>query len=663
MAAVRLYCVIVLVLLAADNRCFSAAAFGPDTGDVDYLEELSLEELMQIKVTSVTKVSQDLATSASAIQVVTADQIHRAGASNIPEALRSATNLFVAQQNGREWVISARGFSKDLGNKLLVMMDGRNLYTPMFSGVFWDRHDYIMDDIEQIEVISGPGGTIWGANAVNGVINIVSKKASQTQGLYKKVSAGSQLNSLVEVRYGGALSSDAHYRAYGKYLDQNEGLLSDGSASSDARDIGQAGFRFDASLNAGDSITIQGDAYSSHAMLEFGEESSTVGQNLLGRWTRQFDDEHKIELQAYFDKTVLNFPLDKTIVFDIEFAPEGLFKNTLQTFDLEFTHHFSFGDSQNIVWGVNYRRYDDDSQNASGLGFDPEDVVQELYSAFIQDEIEISKNKFYVILGSKLESNDYTGSDLEPTIRFRWHTTEDSIIWGAISQAVRIPSRIDADSRQPSPPFTVILTGSKEFKSEALTAYEIGYRSYISATLLTSLSFFYNQYDDIRSIGSTEGSVLPYVVENNLEGNTQGLELNLTWETTNWWQTTLGYTYLSTDIRVKPGAFDFNNGLSENADPKNQLYLNSSVNLTEKLAVDVALRWIDSVDINDAGQVAIIPDYTELSLNLGWYVNEHIELAITGQNLLHASHQEFGVPGPKQEEAVRNIFASAFFRF
>jgi iron complex outermembrane receptor protein len=620
-----------------------------------HLTDLSLQELLNIKVVSVTKRPENLSDSPSAIQVITNDQLRRSGATNIPEALRLATNLNIAQQNSHEWIISARGFSSDVGNKLLVLMDGRTLYTPLFSGVFWDRQDYLLEDIDRVEVISGPGGTLWGANAVNGVINLRSKSAEDTQGWYGEAASGDLLETLVGMRYGAALGESTHYRVYGKYSDRDNGQLSNGAEGSDAWNMGQFGFRVDAGTGD-DELTWQGDYYDTESWLSHGEQSQTKGGNMLGRWTRSYSETSNSSLQLYFDHTELYLPTPPIILNGSQFAEAGLFADKLDTIDLDFQHSFEAFQAHKVVWGLGYRWTKDEVTNSPGLGFLPPNLSQDLFNAFIQDEIELISETLALTLGSKVEHNDYTGTEWEPNIRLNWRVNSENMVWSAISRAVRMPSRIDREIRQPAPPNLVVLSGGDEFKSERVVAYEVGYRAMLSEQMIVSLALFHNEYSDIRSTNFTPTTLLPFYFENNLHGETQGLELNLNYQALEWWQLQLGYNYLRQDLRVKSGAYDFNNALNETADPKNQVSLRSSMNIGATTTLDLGYRWVDRLPTNNAGQLVYVPSYGELDLRLACIIDRNLEIALVGQNLLHDHHQEFGIPGPTQEEVGRSLF-------
>ncbi len=477
--------------------CALKARAQPMTNAPAY-KKLSLEELMDIEVTSVSKMPEPYGQAPAAIQVITGEQIRRFGASRIPEALRLADNLNVAQKGSQGWGISARGFNTDLANKLLVLMDGRTVYTPLYSGVFWDVQDYLLADIDRIEVISGPGGTLWGANAVNGVINITTKSAKDTQGLYVEGGGGSQLRGFAGARYGGTLASNVYFRVYGKYFDRNSEVLPNGDSASDSWNMGRGGFRIDAEPSSQNTFTLQGDYYAGHEEVRTGGTAGVAGGNILSRWSHTFSEDSAMSVQLYYDRTHMAVPKPASV-----FLPAGTLRDDLDTYDLDLQHHFRLGERNQIVWGLGYRFTHDKVENAPTVGFLPTHLDHSLFSGFVQDEITIVE-KVRLTLGTKVEHNDYTGVEVEPSGRLQWSPTAKQMGWGAISRAVRTPSRIDRDlinpTGLPAPPFPAnILQGGASFESETVIAYELGYRAQLASKVSTSISAFYNVYDNVRS--------------------------------------------------------------------------------------------------------------------------------------------------------------------
>jgi iron complex outermembrane recepter protein len=653
------------MMRAAQLGWMSAAAFlatltiaraeGPADSTAE-LKRLSVEELMGLEVTSVSKRPERLSATASAIQVITHDEIQESGAQSLPEALRLADNLQVAQKNSHDWAISARGFNTDLSNKLLVLVDGRSVYTPLYSGVFWNVQDYPLADLDRIEVISGPGSTLWGANAVNGVINITTKSARDTQGLYLEGGGGSHWQDFGTVRYGGMLAPNVYFRIYGKYFESDAEVLASGARAHDAWRQGRGGFRIDAQSSSQDTLTLQGDLYGGSADHTATGDSRSSGGNILGRWSHTLSQDSDMNLQTYFDRTHISLPTAA-----LASAPAGVFADDLNTYDADFQHHFRMGERHRVVWGLGYRFTHDVVSNALSLSFFPPTLNQNLFSGFVQDEVMLRPEVFFTA-GTKLEHNDYTGYEVEPSVRLQWNPGLNQTLWSAVSRAVRTPSRIDHDLAEPAPSTgLVILQGGSGFRSETVVAYELGYRAQVSTRLTTSLSTFYNEYDHVRSIAPSPhptipGLPFPLVFQNDLEGHTYGLELSADYQLLPAWRLHAGYTFLKENLRVKAGRFDFSDAHNETADPQQQFSLRSAVDLGRNLDVSTALRWIDTLHISNAAVVGIVPSYFELNARLGWHPTPKVELSLVGENLLHAQHPEYGFPNPSRIEIRRSLF-------
>ncbi|MDB6087842.1 MAG: Iron complex outerrane recepter protein [Gammaproteobacteria bacterium] len=620
------------------------------------LKKLSVEELMGLEVTSVSKRPEKLAATASAIQVITHDEIQESGAQSLPEALRLADNLQVAQKNSHDWAISSRGFNTSLSNKLLVLVDGRSVYTPLYSGVFWNAQDYPLADLDRIEVISGPGSTLWGANAVNGVINITTKSASNTQGLYLEGGGGSHWQDFGTVRYGGMLAPNVYFRIYGKYFEGDAEVLASGERAHDAWRQGRGGFRIDAQSSSDDTLTLQGDLYGGSGDHTATGELRFSGGNILGRWSHTLSQDSDMSLQTYFDRTHISLPTAA-----MAFAPAGVIADDLNTYDVDFQHHLRMGERHRVVWGLGYRLTHDVVSNALSLSFFPPTLTQNLFSGFVQDEVMLRPEVFFTA-GTKLEHNDYTGYEVEPSVRLLWIPGLNQTLWSAVSRAVRTPSRIDHDLAEPAPSTgLVLLQGGSGFKSETVVAYELGYRTQVSTKLATSLSTFYNRYDHVRSTAPSPeptipGLPFPLVFQNDLEGHTYGLEFSADYQLLPAWRLHAGYTLLKENLHVKAGRFDFSDAHNETADPQQQFSLRSALDLGRNLDVSTALRWVDTLHINNAAVVGIVPSYFELNARLGWHPTPKIELSVVGENLLHAQHPEYGFPDPSRIEIRRSLF-------
>ncbi|MEQ6122110.1 TonB-dependent receptor [Reichenbachiella sp. MALMAid0571] len=614
--------------------------------EIKQLKALSLEELLEIEVFSVSKRSEKLVESPSAIQVVSDEDIERYGATNIPEALYLAGNLQVAQSASSSWKISSRGFNTETANKLLVLMDGRSVYTPLYGGVFWERQDYLLEDLEQIEVISGPGGTLWGVNAVNGVINITSKSAEETQGLYVEGSTGNELKTSVGLRYGAKIGSKVSYRVYGKYANRDATVFPDSVDNTDDWKMAQGGFRVDADPNETTHVTLQGDLYDNY-LKEAEGDPGVVGGNTLVRFTKTFSDTSSMRIQSYYDRTVLRIPTE-----------QGTFIDDLTTMDIEFQHRFKPGVKHDFVWGLGYRFTHDDVTNVMALGFEPEDLDQNLYTVFAQDEIHLFRN-FYWTVGSKLEHNAYVGFVVEPSTRIRWNMNDHNVLWAAVSRAVRAPSRTDRDLRQDIAPGVTLLSGNSDFRSETVVSWEAGIRNQLGDRVTTSFSLFYNQYDDIRSAVTHPETIIPITFENGVEGKTYGLEFTLNCQMTSWWQVFASYNFLEEDLKVEEGKEDINNARNEVADPQNQFSIRSSFLLPHRLSINPSFRWVDDLIITEGS----VPSYSELNAKISWEATDNIAISLVGRNLLNDYHVEYGFANRETVAIQRSIYGKAIFRF
>ncbi len=625
------------------------------------LKRLNVEDLMNIEVTSVARRPERLLGAASAIQVITHDEIRRSGALTLPEALRLASSLQIAQRGAHGWAISARGFNTDLANKLLVMIDGRTVYTPLFSGVFWEAQDYLLEDIDRIEVISGPGGTLWGANAVNGVINIITRTAADTAGWHAEAGGGTELNRIGAVRYGADLGVDTAFRVYGKHVDQDASMLADGTSSMDSWHKNQTGFRVDFNGTRSNATSLQGDVYELREQLTEGGRTTMRGANLLGRWTRVHADGSEMSLQAYHDWTQLQQDVPALVLNGTQFAPAGSLRDDLHTTDLDFQHQLPAGGTHTLVWGLGFRHTHDVVSNAPALAFFPTVLDQQIYSAFLQDKIQLHDD-FSITVGTKLEHNDYTGLEIEPNLRLGWQVAADQTVWASVSRAVRTPSRIDRDLSQAAPPYLGLLLGNPDFKSESVIAYELGYRAQNTPVLSTSLSTFYNVYSDVRSTSITPVTILPFYFSNNLAGHSYGFEFAGNLQLTDRWSVHAAYNLLQTRLHVKAGELDLSNARNETADPDHQVSLRSSVNLPGRFELDAALRWVDTLRNSNGPTPGMVPSYIDLSVRLAWHVTDLLEVSVAGQNLLDNQHPEYGFPDPARREIERSIHGKLTWR-
>lgn len=607
----------------------------------DELKRLSVEELLDVEVTSVSRRPELLSQAASAIQVISQEEIRRSGATSLPEALRLASNLQVAQVNSSQWAISARGFNNVLANKLLVMIDGRTVYTPLYAGVFWDVQDTLLEDVDRIEVVSGPGGALWGANAVNGVINVTTRGAQQTQGLFLQADAGSELRAMGGMRYGGELTPNLHYRIYGKAFERDDTTLMDGSDAGDDWNMKQGGFRLD--WNSGGTVlTLQSDVYDGKPNPDGDEVVSASGGNLLGRWQHTISEDSDFQLQMYYDRTRRDF--------------NNGFTEDLATYDIDWQHRFALGSRQEVIWGLNARRMDHQVNNLPLFAFLPAHEVLDRYGVFVQDEITLIPERLRLTLGSKLEDNDYTGTEHQPSGRLAWTPTDAQTLWAAVSRAVRTPARIDRDFYLDlAPAFPFVVGG--DFQSEKVLAYELGWRLQPDADSSLSLAAFFNEYDDLRSVqpgGPPFG--LPVTFANGVEGDTYGLELAAAYQVLEGWRLKGGYTFLKKHLAVKPGSIDLNDASVESNDPQNQLVIQSLLTLPHGIELDGVVRYVDSLADPQ------VPSYVSVDLRVAWSVTEQLEVSIVGQNLLDERHPEFVPSNPSAREIERGVYGRVTWR-
>jgi iron complex outermembrane receptor protein len=623
---VRIPAIIWLLLAAVPSQGVPA---GRDFAD------MSLEELSNIEVTSVSRRQERLADAPASIYVITREDIRRSGATSLPEALRLAPNLEVARANSSAYAISARGFNNSIGNKLLVLIDGRTVYTPLFSGVFWDAQDVLLEDIEQIEVISGPGGTLWGTNAVNGVINVTTRPARDTQGALATAGAGNTERGAA-ARYGAALGANGHLRFYGKFFDRDPTVRADGSSVADAWHKGQAGFRAD--WDAGvRTFTLQGDAY--HADLDQAVPGKTKlsGVNLLGRWNQRLGDGSNLRLQAYYDRT--------------ERDQQGVFREELDIADLELQHALSALGAHAVVWGAGYRYANDRVQNSPGLAFLPAERHLSWWNIFAQDEIALSRS-LALTLGARLENNDYTGGEVLPSARLAWKITRQRLVWGAVSRAVRSPSRLDREFFVPgTAPF--LLNGGPDFKSEISNVAEIGYRAQASSALTYSVTGFHHTHDRLRSLEPTPSGA--FVLDNKIEGSTYGFEGWAQYRLTERWRLTGGAVVLKQQLRLKPDSRDAGGLVSLANDPSHQWMIRSTFDPAPRHELDVALRHVGALPNPP------VPAYTAVDARWGWHAQRNLEISLTLNNLLDARHPEFGTPLTRSE-FERSIFLKLLWR-
>ena len=611
---------------------------GAKDADVDLLD-LSLDDLMKVRVTSVSKREQPLSEAAAAVYVITGEEIRRSGVTSIPEALRLAPGLHVARIGSSRWVVTSRGFNSRFATKLLVLIDGRSVYSPLFAGVFWDVQDTVLEDIDRIEVVRGPGGTLWGANAVNGVINIITKRAAETQGWLLLGGGGSFDRAFGTLRYGTQLGGNASLRGNVKYVDNASSETESGDDAQDEWKMVRGGFRLDWDLSPNDVLTVQGDYYDGEeggilVTMDPGHEDPSGG-NILSRWHHTFSDTSHLSLQFYYDRT--------------ERLASPVIDEDRDTVDFELQHRFAPLPSHDLVWGAGYRLLKDRIGSTPILTVTPSRREDDLVSFFVQDQITLFDDRLQLTLGSKFEHNSYTGFEFQPTGRVLWKPEPRHSIWAAVSRAVRTPSRVEHDmelfTMNEDPPALVLLTGNRAFESEELIAYELGYRAQLSPDFSFDLATYYNDYDDLRGakMATVPLPTPPYPpgtleapFDNDTTADGYGLEVVANWAVTDRWLLSSSYTLMMVDVEADARDIDVLDERQAEDTPKNQFQIKSRMNLPHRFEFDTSLFYVGDVGKYNTDE------YVRLDVRLGWRPIESVELSIVGQNLTEQRHEEFG---------------------
>jgi iron complex outermembrane recepter protein len=599
----------------------------------------TIDELMKIDVTSVQKHAEPAFEAAAAISILLPDDIRRAGITTLPEALRLAAGVAVGRTDGHTWAISARGFDISTANKMVVMMDGRSIYTPLFAGVLWDVQDVVLEDVDRIEVVRGPGASLWGANAVNGVINVITKRASETKGTLVQVGGGSNQGE-TSLRYGGAIGKSGAFRVYGKGQYQGPQLFLNGASAKDPLGHAQVGTRID--LDSGrTSFTIQSDAYLGKIGAFDRPDTDVSGGNVLGRLTRTSASGNQLQLQWYYDYTYRQVPRQ--------------FAEARNTGDVDLQYRFVPLRRHDVTAGAGLDVTHSRTLGSPVLFFDPATRTSPLVNTFAQDVIEVVPQRFYVTVGSKFEHNDYTGFEAQPTGRFRWSPARTATIWGAVSRGVRMPARFDTDLRFTGDTPNVLIQGNPDFLSETVIAHELGYRQSVGRRFAAGITGFENDYDHLRSQEPTLPTIVPIVLSNLLMARTAGFEFTAAVQPSAHWDLRAAYAFLWEQFRPAPGSLDPTVGSSEANDPAHQLSIRSMVTLPRHLELDATVRSIGRLPH------PVIPGYTELTVHVGLRPNPRMELALIGDNLLHPFHQEASTL-PNPEVFVRSVLAQLTWR-
>ncbi len=662
------------VLLTVLFLCLTPPCRADDLSEeeqIKYLKGLTLEHLLGIEVTSVSKKTQPLSAAPAAIYVITAEDIRRSGVTSIPEALRMVPGLEVAKIDSNKWAVTARGFNGRTLNKLLVLIDGRSIYSLLYSGVPWDIQEVLLEDLDRIEVIRGPGATMWGANAVNGVINIITKHSKETQGGFVSAGYGTEERGFGSVRYGASMGDDAFFRVYAKGFHRDEQKWANGDDAHDNWEGLCGGFRADWSDSDKNSFTLQGDIYDNQSGQSVrlqslvppyeqvvNDDIVSRGGNALFRWTRTLAGS-ETQLQIYYDRSEYK---------------EVMAQERKTVYDFDFQHDFEMSDNQSVIWGVAYRHEEDRMIGSENADFDPKEEKRYTLALFTQDEISFLEDKLFLTIGSKFEHNSSTGFEVQPSARISWLPEKNHTFWASISRAVRIPSRGERSSRIPfmtlgpgvSPNFDplnpgqAVLFGKESLQPESLIAYELGYRFHFKDRFMLDLAGFFNDYDRLVfsdvGIPSFRNNPVPYWVwpvypSNNGQAETYGFEMAGLWRISDNFRIYPAYTFLQMKV---------NTGLEEGFNPRHQFSMRTSLDLPRGLELDIWPRYVD--ELPKPG----ISDYFTMDLRLGWKPAGNLEISLVGRNLLDKQHPEFGEDTfmqVLQTEVERSVYVKIAWNF
>jgi iron complex outermembrane receptor protein len=633
------------------------------------LAELSIEELMNLEVTSVSRRTEVRGEAAAAVYVITQEDIRRSGATSIPELLRNVPGLNVARLDANKWAITSRGFNDRFANKLLVLIDGRSVYTPLFAGTYWHAQNLILEDIERIEVIRGPGGALWGANAVNGVINIITKSARDTQGgLWSGIYGTEDL--ITSLRYGGKVSDNTLYRLNLKYRQTDDLRLGSGEDAADGWDAVSGGMRLEWDNGGSDKLVLQGSVsdgedgqtfvlptlYPPYARYQR-DDTNTKNRYLQVRYTHEFSEESGLELMLFVDS------LDRRDLHGGDIR---------DSYDVELQHRLRIGDRHQVVWGSQIRFTDFQPYDTPYSSFDPASREDWLFSVFAQDTISLAGDELRLTVGGKLEHNDYTGVEFQPNVRLAWMPSGQQTLWAAISRAVRTPARAETDVRltNKSLPFTLIgLFGNKDLDAERVWAYEAGYRFQVSEQCALDLAAYLNKYDRLRTIEMglpypelfplPLHLMLPAYGRNNMTATGYGIEAAVDWRALHWWRLRLAYAWSKVEVHLRPRTIDILSGSSEDSTPRHQASFESQMNLPGRTELGATLRYV--------GELASlnVDDYWNLDLRFGWQARDNLSLELVGQNLLHSQHEEFSqlILPTVPTEVQRGVYGKFTWRF
>lgn len=630
------------------------------------LDQMLSVDIADLTVTSASRREEKLENTPAAVYVITHEDLIRTGVTNIPDALRMVPGLEVAQSSSSNWAVTSRGFNGVLSDKLLVMIDGREIYTPVHSGVYWEDQTTLINDIDRIEVIRGPGSSLWGANAVNGVINIITKSAADTQGNYASAGIGSNMG-FAEARHGGETDDGTFYRAYGQYYNYGPLDRMNGGSNSDSWYRGQGGFGVDGTPTSKDSYTLQGDAYGgqqntpealpTQQSIPFSvladPNDTSYGGNVLARWNHQVSNDASTSLQAYIDHYSL--------------LQQDIAEQHVSTADIQFQNNIKLDDRNNFVWGAEGRLNYEDLMGTFGANVLQSYETHYILSTFAQDEYALIPKTLFFTLGSKLEYNDETNFEFEPNARLAWHISDTQMAWAAVSRAVRTPSSIEQDvslyagTLPTSPPTILVLNGNSNQKDEDLIAYEIGHRIQPVHDVSFDTTAYYNVFTNLLAVGAPGAlipgpggtEIQPYTINNLGSGHVYGVEEAVNWNVLSNWRLAGSYTYLVMELDEPPtdtASVMAEDGLA----PTNQFSIRSYWNITNTVQWDNMLYYVSAIQ-------SPADAYFRYDTRIGWHITPGVEVSIIGQNLLDSSHVEW-VAFP-QAEVPRTVLARVAWNF
>ncbi len=619
---------------------------------INEIKAMSLAEVMDLPIETSSKKMKKQFNESASTYVITQEDISRSGVTSLPEALRLAPGVHVARISANQWAISIHGFNERFSNKLLVLIDGRSVYSPLFSGVYWDAQDVRLENVKRIEVVRGSGTALWGSNAVNGVINVITYSAKETQGVEATAGYGTEEQGFGSLRYGGALGEKTHYRIHGKGYNRDEGGAFNQHPANDHSLMSSGGFRIDTDFTKNHSLMFAGDAYAGE-MGQAGyvrtlnnppnyselinDNVRLNGENVLARWTNQEEDRKNWALQAYFDHTSRQDSV--------------LGNQAVSVTDLDFQRHFGWLSNHEIGWGLQYRYVNNELDPGILVSLNPTKRNTRLFSGFLSDEISLFQDQFKFNLASRFEHNDFTGFEIQPTARMTWLVNERNTLWGAVSRSVKVPSISDQNStiqpgiRNVGIPLVINIAGNNGFSSERLISYELGYRVQPSHEIQLDIATFFNDYDQLRTfeqkdvffLPNPSRLIFPYEFDNKMRGHTYGLDLSAKWYINSWWHIDAGYSYAKTVLHLKNGSTDtvsLSVPVFANA-PEQMASLRSAWDVRENWNIDLWMRYVDKL------QSTYVNAYVTMDARLAWKASRNIELSLVGQNLLDNQQLQF----------------------